>query len=224
MKKYLSHIICASLVMSTSAALSDSHLDQTVKFQNGEAYAACVYGEGGIVTEKTGVVGQWRQCGVAWEGIGLYETFFHKQGTSFMTFDLQSAYICCNNDDTRLAICSEQNKYGDYLVCSGYLDSMRGNLRDGTQQTDANDAALYGCIMAVSGNVTEYKEWLLSSKYHGRLDLLYEACMETEDLVYAAISKMFDYLRDETFCLWNNPDKDFCKGSRRKNTRWLVTD
>jgi hypothetical protein len=243
MNKLLGHLICASLLMSTSAALSDNHLDGTVKFQNGEKYAGCVYGQNGkniryvIDLDKyekdqnrnvsKDLKKEVSECGIAWEGKGLYHLVVDRGGGLTLEkedelFDLQKAYNCCTTDETRLAICKREIMVVDTNSCPDYLDSMRGNLPGGVQQPEANDAAEYGCIKAVSGNVADYKEWLLSSEYHGRLDKLFEVC-EQKGTIESAISHMFDFLRDETGCLWNSPDDDFCAGSRRREGGWEVT-
>lgn len=242
MKKFPGYMFCACLLMSTSAALSDNHLDRTVKFRNGEKYAGCVYGPSG--TNFSYVFNQQRyandpnrdynaavdkvvtECGSAWEGKGLYQAVLETGGAYIGTeemhhwkdlvVDLQTAYNCCTTDETRLGFCKEQSDWlrrGNYS-CADYLETMRGNLPGHIEQPDANAAAAIGCMKALGEDVPDYKEWLTSSKYHARIDKIWEEC-EKSNMINATISHMFDFLRDETDCLWNNPDKDFCGGSRR---------
>lgn len=237
MKKFLGYMFCACLLMSTSAAFSDNHLDGTVKFQNGEKYAGCVYGESGPVMEWVYEYDRygrgtkvWKAvpCGIAWEGKGLFQKPIERRGGLYLhkevdLYDLQRAYSCCTSDQTRLAICKTYGSPPDLNTCSDYLDAMWGDLPGGGFQDEANLAAQFGCIKAISGNVPDYRNWLLSSEYHGRMDKLFEACVESEGLIESAISHMFDFLRDgEGGCLWNKPDEDFCAGSRREEGGWKV--
>ena len=221
MQKLLGAAICAFLI-STSTALSDDHLDGSIKFQNGQEWANCVYGQdaqiayGRFINETDR---EQRSCGSGWEGTGLYQARITERYGWGHVWDLQTAYNCCvHRDDPRSAICAQQLNESagsiPWSSCGDYLDTMRGNAPDGVGQPEANEAMLYACIRAISGVDSDQEEWFRTSKYQGNMDRLLEDCKD-EDALAKAIPNMFDYLRDHTKCLWNNPDDDFCDGSRR---------
>jgi hypothetical protein len=222
MKKVLGCAFC-SFIIWTSAAVSDSHLGESIKFLKGETWASCVYGPDGQI-ELSGNSGnktftERRSCGSGWEGIALYQARIDERFNRGKVWDLQTAYNCCvYGDDPRAEICSQQHNEGASSIpwssCGDYLDTMRGNAPGGVSQPEANEAVLYACIRAISGVEYDYKEWFRTSEYQGNTDRLFEACKD-EDVLAKAMPYTFDFLRDYTKCLWNNPYDDFCVGSRR---------
>jgi hypothetical protein len=226
MQNFLGYLISIGLLMAPSVVLSDSHLESSVKFQSGENYAGCVYGPEGANEHKweragsSGTLHFFREekCGTGWEGRGLFQVIVDDQ----IYFDLQKAYNCCvYNDDPRSKLCDDPSTAGkasawtvSWGQCAEYLDTMWGNSPDGILQEEANVAAEYACEKAISEVPDAYKDFLLSSKTHGRLDKVLEFC-KMPVVLSRAIPHMFDFLRDNTGCLWNSPDDNFCAGSRR---------
>jgi hypothetical protein len=239
MKNRLINLICVSFLISSSPALSDNHLDHTPKFQDGEKYANCVYGPGAEVTVKqefpgafgaTEIVDQERHCGSGWEGAFLYQAFVKvRMNLASTVWDLQTAYNCCvHTDDPRSKVCDEMGGrsgtgatfFTSWGQCAEYFGTMLGNVANVLpviQQPEANEAVKMACIRAISGrgDFNNGEDWLINTDYHNRDDKLFEDCFKEEYLSKAA-PYVFDYLRDYTGCLWNNPDDRFCSGSRRR--------
>ena len=239
MKNRLMNLICVGFLISSSPAFSDNHLDRTVKFQDGERYANCVYGETGEVTVKqevpgafftTNIVDHERQCLSGWEGAFLYQAFVsNRANMGSSLWDLQTAYNCCvHTGEDRSKKCAEMYPGGAVTLvtswgsCAEYLGTLLGNVANVLpviQQPEANEAVKMACIRAILGNkdfsADENDEDLIKKGYHNRDGKLFVDCFK-EEYLSMATPWVFDYLRDHTDCLWNNPDKSFCSGSRRR--------
>lgn len=235
MKNRLMNLICVGFLITSSPAFSDNHLDRTLKFQDGERFANCVYGEGAIIKLQSEKPGNWgkmeryeyeRKCGIGWEGAGLYQAFIINFPDETL-WDLQKAYNCCvYSGDPRGKACAEvDNEHPSNIywsTCSNYLGTLLGNVANVLpviQQPEANEAVKMACIRAILGNkdfsADENDKELIKKGYHNRDGKLFEDCFKEEYLSMAA-PWVFDYLRDYTGCLWNKPDKSFCSGSRRR--------
>lgn len=240
MQKLLSRSLLLAALTASSLAVSDDHLKDSTKYKNGEARANCVYGQLGqipVEVQKKDKYGrpetdqfgapimdtEYQPCSVAWEGSGLYQTVLDPDrgsnlvvGDTRDVWDLQVAYNCCVTVyETRGAFCHDGPGNIPWKVCSDYLDDLY-HMGD-----KAEVAVLEGCKKAIEeqGKTSDVSlnDWLDTCK--------------RDDVIPLAIPHTFDYLRDHTSCLWNEPYEDFCPGSRRQvekhrpeNILWNHTD
>jgi hypothetical protein len=232
----LSLAVIFSFVLS-SISFADDHLENSKKFIGGERYKNCVYGPGGTIeytqiytnpeTGEKDTNEAFIECGSGWEGRGLWQTFITSRDGEHL-WDLQRAYNCCiTSDDPRNGVCNTVEHTDaanvSWDACTTYVGTLMGNVPSAlppVRQRHANEAVKMACMAVLGGDAEmhverdreKYEEFLTNPEYHGRFDLMYQVCFKD---IGRLVPVVFDYLRDQTPCLWNKPDEDFCGGSRR---------
>ena len=220
MKKILGVLLFASSALTASNAIADS-----VKTSSSRDGVQCI--DGG---EK--------ECGIAWEGRSLFQIDARAKtilsvapGLAALdgwdeNLDLQMAYLCCTGDETRRNICDKTHKWVVAAHCTDYVgkffhsDSMLATYDKINNLVSAGPLEVWPTW---SKRIRDLTNDIASSNRSGSARTMQE-CMEGTveygasilDIAmgnYVAekcVAAIFDTLRDESTCLWNNANGEFC--------------